>query len=332
MLKKAFSWKPGILRCVYNMAFFGGSMSKRVLLFVLANILMVATLGAIFVVFSHTSMGIRLLDRSGLELKTFAIISLVVGMGGSFLSLLMSRWIAKMGVGAKVIDPSSASGEERWVLETVHKLAKQAGITTMPEVAIYPSAEVNAFATGPTKNMALVAVSVGLMNRMSHEEVEGVLGHEITHAANGDMVTLALVQGVVNAVVMFLSYILAFAISQAMRSKNERGDSMSGYFFRHMLIQVFQMVFGMAAIMLVIAPFSRWREFRADKGGAQLSGKIKMIKALEALRDAVNIKPREPQPESLAAFKIGGGVASLFSTHPPIEDRIAALKGMTFTH
>lgn len=206
--------------------------------------------------------------------------------------------------------------EVSWLVSMVEQLARKAGLSVTPEVGIYDSMEVNAFATGPSRNRALVAFSTGLLNRMNRNEIEGVAAHEIAHIANGDMVTMTLLQGVINAFVMFFSRIIAFALSQ--NSRDEDGRSANPYF----LTMLLEMLFGVLG-MIVIAAFSRHREFRADYGGARFAGKQDMIAALQRLRQTYEMI--EPQP-ALAAFKISGGVGALFASHPPLEKRIAALQ------
>jgi heat shock protein HtpX len=239
-------------------------------------------------------------------------------MGGSFISLAISKWMAKKSVGAQVIETPSNEAE-RWLVDTVRRQAQQAGIG-MPEVAIYNSPDVNAFATGMNKNNALVAVSTGLLQSMSREEAEAVLGHEVSHVANGDMVTLALIQGVVNTFVIFLSRVIGYLVDKIV-FKTERGNGPA--FFVTMIIA--EMVLGILASIIVMW-FSRQREFRADRGGAKLAGRQKMISALERLGRV----HAEPLPDKMAAFGISGHVAGglkrLFMTHPPLEERIAALK------
>jgi len=236
-------------------------------------------------------------------------------MGGSFISLLMSKWIAKRSTGAQVITEPRNSAE-MWLLNTVQRQARAAGIG-MPEVAVYDAPEPNAFATGATKNNALVAVSSGLLRNMSQDEVEAVLGHEISHIANGDMVTLTLIQGVVNTFVIFLSRAVGYLIDRTV-FRTERGIG-PGYFITVIVLEI---VFGILATAIVCW-FSRYREFRADAGGAHLAGKRKMIAALQKLG---GLKTESTLPEQLNAFGIAGGARRLFSTHPPIEVRIAALQ------
>ena len=293
---------------------------KRIFLFMLTNLLVVVTIS---IVLNLLGVG-HYTSRYGINYEHLAIFCLVWGFGGAFISLAISRWMAKMSMGITPIDPDRAYGDERWLVETVFRLSKDAGLTTMPEVGIYDSPEINAFATGPTKSRALVAVSSGLLHRMDKSEVEGVLGHEIAHVANGDMVTMTLIQGVVNAFVMFFARVIGFAISQALAGRNENGESNPSPWINMLVVFVLEMVFSILG-MIVVSWFSRWREYHADKGGADLAGRGKMIAALEALQRAHGA-PREDTP-ALASMKIsGGGMMALFSTHPPIEDRIARLR------
>lgn len=287
---------------------------KRIFLFLATNI-------AIMLVLSVTMrlLGVEpYLNANGLNLGSLLIFAAVMGMGGSFISLAISKWMAKKSVGAVVIE-TPANEAERWLVDTVRRQAQQAGIG-MPEVAIYNSPDVNAFATGMNKNNALVAVSTGLLQSMSRDEAEAVLGHEVSHVANGDMVTLALIQGVVNTFVIFLSRVIGYLVDKVV-FKTERGNGPA--FFVTMIIA--EMVLGILASIIVMW-FSRQREFRADRGGASLAGRQKMVAALERLRRV----HAEPLPDKMAAFGISGHVAGglkrLFMTHPPLEERIAALK------
>jgi len=290
---------------------------KRVLLFIATNI-------AILVVLSITLriLGVdRILDEqgTGLDIKALLIFSAVIGMGGSFISLAMSKWSARHMTGAQIIEqPRNES--EAWLVSTVSRQAQAAGIR-MPEVAVYDSPDVNAFATGMRRDAALVAVSTGLLRNMKRDEVEAVLGHEVSHVANGDMVTLALIQGVVNTFVIFLSRVIGYIVDRVV-FKVERGH---GPAFLITTI-VAQVVLGILASTIVMW-FSRQREFRADAGGAQLAGRQKMIAALQRLQMASG---QAPLPDQLAAFGISGGVAHglkrLFLSHPPLEERIAALQ------
>jgi heat shock protein HtpX len=298
-------------------------MTKRIFLFVLVNILVTVTITAILALF-HVG---RYLPAGGLE--ELAAFCLVWGFGAAFISLALSRVMAKWFMGVQVVPPDTSDPVLRDLVDTVHGLARQAGLPALPEVGIYDSPDVNAFATGPTRSRALVAVSTGLLERLRQREVQGVLGHEITHVANGDMVTMTLIQGVVNAFVMFLSRILAFALSQAMRSRDDdRGGS---WFLQFLFVQVFQIVFGILGYM-VVCSFSRWREFRADAGGARLAGRGNMIDALRALQrlhDPEASRVTAQQSQGFQSLKISGpssGLLALFATHPPLEVRIARLE------
>ena len=286
---------------------------KRIVLFLLTNIAVMLVLGIVASLLGAD----RFLTQKGLNLSALLAFSAIFGMGGSFISLAMSKWMAKRSTGARVIEQPSNAGEA-WLLATVERQARAAGIK-MPEVAIYEGEEINAFATGMSKNNALVAVSTGLLRSMSQDETEAVIGHEISHVANGDMVTLTLIQGVVNTFVIFLSKVIGYAVDSALRGKDDRGGVGIGYYVTSMVMQI---VLGFAATMIVCA-FSRWREFHADAGGAHLAGKRKMIAALERLKAA-----HEPSslPQGMQAFGIASGVKGLFMTHPPLEERIARLQ------
>jgi heat shock protein HtpX len=287
---------------------------KRIALFLATNL-------AIVLVLSITMrlLGVEpYLNEQGLNLQALLIFAAVMGFGGAFISLAMSKWMAKRSVGAQVItDPRTQ--EELWLVQTVARQAQAAGIK-MPEVAIYDSPDVNAFATGMSKNSSLVAVSTGLLRQLTREEAEAVLGHEVSHAANGDMVTMALIQGVVNTFVMFLSRVIGHLVDKVV-FKTERGQGPA--FFVTMIIA--ELVLGVLASIIVMW-FSRQREFRADRGGADLAGRRNMINALKRLG---SLHP-QPLPDKMAAFGIaggvGGGLKRLFMTHPPIEERIAALE------
>jgi len=285
---------------------------KRVVLFLLTNLAIMLVLSVVLSV-----LGVdRFLTESGINVGALLVFSLVLGFGGSFISLLISKPMAKWSTGAQVIDGSEGP-EQRWLVDTVRKLAGKAGIG-MPEVAYYEG-EANAFATGAFKNSALVAVSTGLLQSMSREEVEAVLGHEISHVTNGDMVTLTLIQGVVNTFVVFLSRIVGYIVDKAV-FKTERGIG-PGYYIT---VIVCQIVFGILA-SLIVAWFSRQREFRADAGSASLLGSGRpMINALSRLG---GLAPGA-LPQSVATSGINNtpGFMALFSTHPPIEARIAALQ------
>ena len=287
---------------------------KRIVLFLATNF-------AIMLVLSITMrlLGVEpYLNANGLNLGSLLVFAGVMGFGGSLISLAISKWSAKTAMGVHVIEAPSNS-TEFWLLETIRKYSVEVGIK-MPEVGIYESPDVNAFATGMSKNSSLIAVSTGLLQKMTRQDAEAVLGHEVAHAANGDMVTMALIQGVVNTFVMFFSRVIGYLIDKIV-FKTERGNGPA--FFVTMIIA--ELVLGILASIIVMW-FSRRREFRADQGGASLAGRRNMIAALERL----NAQHPQPLPEKMAAFGIAGGVGSglkrLFMTHPPLEERIAALK------
>jgi len=287
--------------------------AKRIFLFLLTNILVMVTI-TILVQLLGLGRGLGGGGYAGLM-----IFCLVWGMAGSLISLALSRVMAKRMMGVQVIDPNTSDSTERTLVEIVHGLARGARLPAMPEVGIYDSPEVNAFATGPTKSRALVAVSSGLLGRMNRDEVEGVLGHEITHVANGDMVTMTLLQGIVNAFVLFFARVIAFAVSQNVREES-RG------MVNFLVVIVLQIVLSLLGA-LVVAAFSRWREFRADHGGATLAGTPKMIAALERLRR--NAEMVDTSHEALATLKIAGAPSrfmALLASHPPLEERIARLQ------
>jgi heat shock protein HtpX len=294
---------------------------KRILLFLATNILVLATISIIL-----SALGVHsYLTAYGINYQSLAIFCLVWGMGGGFISLFLSKFIAKWSMGVVTIDPRNATREERYLIEIIHNLARQAGLTTMPEVGIYRSPELNAFATGPTRNNSLVAVSSGLLTNLNRDEIEAVLGHEVSHVANGDMVTMTLVQGVVNSFAMFLSRIIAYGISVAMSRDNDRNEI--SYFTYSALTFVCDILFTLLGSILVAA-YSRWREYRADHGGARLAGREKMIAALRRLQLGSGLE--DDRAPALAAFKISRHPAwlEIFSTHPPIEKRIARLQEM----
>jgi heat shock protein HtpX len=260
----------------------------------------------------------RYISAQGIDFGALLAFAAVFGFGGAFISLAISKWSAKMAVGAQVIE-SPRNSAEYWLVETVKRQAQQAGIG-MPEVAIYDSPEVNAFATGMSRNNALVAVSTGLLERMTRDEAEAVLGHEVSHVANGDMVTLTLIQGVLNTFVIFLSRAIGYFVDRVVL-KNQEGPGL-GYFLTHIVLEI---LFGILA-SIVVMWFSRQREFRADAGGARLAGRGQMIAALQRLQ---SLHEESHLPEKVAAFGIKGGKPGwmkLFSTHPPLEERIEALR------
>ena len=296
-------------------------MSKRIILLGLTNILVVATILVLASAFGVN----RYLHAYGINYGQLAVFCLVWGMGGAFISLALSKFMAKTMMGVQVIDPDQAGPEERWLVNTVHRIAQKAGMERMPEVGIYQSPEVNAFATGPSKNNALVAVSSGILQRMDHDQLEGVLGHELSHVGNGDMVTLTLIQGVVNAFVIFLAKVLALILSN-MGRRDDREERASYGMGTYMLEQALYMVFSLLG-MLVVMAFSRWREFRADLGGAQKVGKYKMIGALKALKSTLEIRDPAMAKPAMQAFKISGGRRmSLFASHPSLDERIERLE------
>jgi heat shock protein HtpX len=292
--------------------------AKRISLFLMVNILVMITISIVL-----NLVGARhYATANGLNYDALMVYCLVWGMTGSFISLALSRVMAKWMMGVQVLDPHTNDARARWLVDTVHRLAKQSKIRVMPEVGIYNSPDLNAFATGPTKNRSLVAVSSGLLNNMSQSDVEGVLGHEMSHISNGDMVTMTLIQGVVNAFTMFLSRIIAFAISQNVREESR--------FMVRMIVTIVLDILLTFLGYMVVAYFSRRREFRADKGGARLTGKEKMIGALNALQKNYGIEVPEQSP-SIQTLKISGkrsGFMQFFSTHPPLEERIRRLQSV----
>lgn len=287
---------------------------KRIVLLVVTNFAILAVLS---VTMQLLGIDRALTNETGLNLQGLLVFAAMFGFGGAFISLFISKWMAKMSTGAQVIEvPSTPT--ERWLVETVRRQAERAGIG-MPEVAIYDAPDVNAFATGWNRNNALVAVSTGLLNNMTQEEAEAVLGHEVSHVANGDMVTLTLIQGVVNTFVIFISRVIGFFVDRVLL-KNEKGEG-PGFFIATL---VAELVLGVLASM-VVAWFSRQREFRADTGGAELAGRQKMIAALERLKGN---QEQTALPAQMSALGISGGgaIMKLFMSHPPLDERIAALR------
>jgi heat shock protein HtpX len=296
--------------------------AKRVFLFLVVNLLFMLTLGVVFSILSAFFPALQGGGYTGM-----LMLASLVGFGGALFGLMTSKWMAKRLQGVQVIDPATATGDERWLIQTTYRLAKEAGIETMPEVGIWSSPEINAFCTGPSKNSSLLAVSTGILQHMNKEELEGVLGHELSHAANGDMVTMTLIQGVVNTFV-FMATIVISNFLRGNRDSDERG--IGDFFMQHMIFNLVHMVLGLVAFVAVIGPFSRFREFRADAGGARLAGKQKMIAGLQALLDQHRVSlPSGAAAPELAAFKIDNPGSSLFSTHPSLELRIARLREMT---
>ena len=287
-------------------------MGRRILLFLITNLAVVFTVSIVL-----SLLGVdRYAVQGGMDLRSLMIFCFVWGMGGSFISLLISRWSAKRAMGIRLIEGRTGNRELDWLYDTIAKQARQANLP-MPEVGIYDSAEVNAFATGPSRSRSLVAVSTGLLRSMRPDEVEGVLAHEMSHIGNGDMVTMTLLQGVVNAFAMFLARIIAMAL--------QRRDSERSYGPNPFLVLVIQMVL-MVLGSLITAWFSRQREFRADRGGASLAGRERMVAALRRLQSTHELV--DPHQTQLATLKISGARSwlALFSTHPPLESRIAALE------
>ncbi len=292
------------------------AIGKRILLFILTNALIVISISVVL-----NLLGVQpYLTAKGIDYQSLAAFCLVWGFAGAFISLALSRVMAKWMMKVRVIDPASMVSEERWLLDAVSRFSNHVGLPKVPEVGVYESGDPNAFATGPTKARALVAVSTGLLRRLNRSEVEGVLAHEVAHIANGDMVTMTLVQGVVNAFVMFFARIVAWSLSQFV-GEEKRG------IVNFAAVLVFDIAFGLLG-MMVVAAFSRHREFRADGGGASLVGKQKMVAALKSLQNVVQVEGHAPQ--SMAAFKISAtrkrGLLALISTHPPLEVRIRRLQ------
>jgi heat shock protein HtpX len=299
-------------------------VAKRFTLLMVVNLLVMLTIGLIVSLLFH-GLATRMGGHQGLFLFCF-----VWGMGGAFISLALSRWMAKMMMGVKVVNPNTSEPELQRLVQTVHHLARSAGLSTMPEVGIYDSPEINAFATGPSRSQALVAVSSGLLARMRQYDLEGVLGHETAHIANGDMVTMTLIQGVVNAFAMFLAWALAIALSRGSDRDDDRGGNP---FIEWMLMNLFQTVF-MFLGMIVVNWFSRWREFRADAGGARFAGRDHMLSALKTLQavhegGADMAGTQKPSFQALMISGKAGGLLALFASHPPLEERIARLENPT---
>ena len=296
-------------------------MFKRWMLFFGMNILIIVMVSLVL-----NLLGVRpYLSSYGINYTSLMIFCLVWGMGGSFISLYLSKWMAKTMMGVELV---TSTGPYASLVRMVHQMAKRSGIDKMPEVGIYNSPDINAFATGPSKNNSLVAVSTGLLQKMSNDEVEGVIGHEVSHIANGDMVTMALLQGVINAFVMFFARIAAFAVSQFLRGDDEEGEGL-GFFAQIGVIMLFELIFGLLGSLLSSA-FSRFREFRADSGSAKLVGKEKMVSALRALMSTYESMPKTEG--TVKAFQISSKSSwiQLFSTHPPLEERIKALEARPF--
>lgn len=297
---------------------------KRIGLFLAVNILVVLTISVLLNV-----LGVKpYITAYGMDYQSLMIFCLIWGMGGAFISLALSRVMAKWTMGVQVISPDTREPELRELVQMVHDLSRAAHLPAMPEVGVYDSPEVNAFATGPSKSRALVAVSTGLLHRMKHDEVKGVIGHEVAHIANGDMVTMTLIQGVVNAFVMFLARAIAFALTMARgQDEDERQGTPMSYYAVQFILEIVFMILG----SMVVAWFSRYREYKADLGGARLAGRPKMIQALEALKQTFNDVdiPAQPAIQALKISSRTGGLMRLFSTHPSLEERIERLKRAT---
>ena len=289
----------------------------RIALFLATNAAILVLISIVFQVFGFE--GILAENGVDLNLQALLVMSAVIGFGGSFISLAMSKFLAKRSMGVKVIE-QPANSTEQWLVSTVQRQAQQAGIG-MPEVGIFEAAEPNAFATGMSRNNALVAVSTGLLRNMSSDEVEAVLGHEVTHVSNGDMVTMGLIQGVINTFVIFASRVIGHVVDRVV-FKTERGYGPAYY-----IVSIVAQIFLSILASIIVMWFSRRREFRADAGGASLAGRGKMIGALQALQRQQN--PHD-LPGEFAAFGISGGlgdgIKKLFMTHPPLQERIAALQ------
>ena len=293
-------------------------MFKRIFLFMLTNILVMVSVSIVLSVLGVNGY----LTSAGINYSSLMIFCLVWGFVGSGISLLMSKFMAKKMMGVEIVDERGPYGD---LVRKVHALARASGLTKMPEVGIYQSPEVNAFATGPSRNNSLVAVSSGLLNQMNADEVEGVLAHEIAHVANGDMVTMALVQGVVNAFVMFFARIAAFALQNFLNGERDDDRPAASGWAYHISVIVFELAFSFLG-MFIVAYFSRIREFRADKGGAQFAGKQKMISALKRLQQKIDLV--DDSQDAIKAMKISSkkGLMNFLSTHPSLDDRIAALE------
>mgnify|MGYP001266193429 CR=1 FL=1 len=294
-------------------------MARRILFFILTNIMVLVTIGIVLsVIASLTGYG-WYLESGTINLVSLLIFSAVVGFTGALVSLAMSRWMAKQVMGVKVLDPDGPlSDEERRLVETVHRLSRSAGLTHMPEVGIYHSPEVNAFATGPTKKRSLVAVSSGLLETMDERAVEGVLAHEVAHIANGDMVTMTLLQGVVNTFVVFLARLVAFTLSRFVKEELQP-------IVHFIAIIIFELLFAILGSIVVMA-YSRYREFHADKGGADLAGKDKMIHALRSLK--AYVERVDTSQTSMQTLKINNkpSLIKLFASHPDLDERIQRLE------
>ena len=292
-------------------------MFKRYSLFLLTNILILLTVS----LFSHFLGLDKFIEQRGINPKSILIFCLFWGFSGAFINLALSRWLTKRLMKVTIINANTVIPEFQALIEAVHVLSKRAGLYKMPEVGIYDSDEINAFATGPSRNRSLVAISTGLARRMNSDQIFGVLGHEISHIANGDMVTMTLLQGVINSFVMFFSRILSSVIT-----KNEQGQN--HYFFRYILTITFELIFGILGSLVVVA-FSRHREFRADEGSCKIAGKENMIRALQGLMEQNFQSNNNVEKSGLSALKIygkEGRFSNLFASHPPLAERLNKLQ------
>lgn len=304
-------------------------MGKRIFLFIMVNILVLVTISItlnLLQAFGVINFSM-IYKQSGINYQGLLVFCAICGFAGALISLFLSKPLAKMAMGVKVIDPDHpASRDSQLLLDVVYRLCQQVGISSMPEVGIYESPEVNAFATGAGKNSALVAVSSGLLQKMNRDEIEGVLAHEVSHVASGDMVTMTLIQGIINTFVMFFARIAAWAISNFLRKDDEEVPS---YFLQYLLVFLFEIILSILG-SFVVAYFSRIREYSADKNAAMLAGKDKMIRALTRLK--ATLSSLDNAHQSVATLKINGNQSLFFrllATHPPLEERIARLKNLT---
>lgn len=288
---------------------------QRILLFLLTNLAIMVVASTVLNV-----LGVgRFISNGQMDLQNLLIFCAVFGFSGSFISLLISKWMAKRSMNVELIE-TPRNADEQWLVNTVTELAQKAGIKT-PEIGIFPAQESNAFATGWNRNAALVAISIGMLQRFERDEVRAVLAHEIGHVANGDMITLSLIQGVVNTFVMFFARIIGFVVDKAIQGNNERSGTGIGFYVATF---VAEMVLGVLATMIVMA-FSRYREFRADEASANLSDRNSMIRALQRLQTESG-QAASAMPASMQAFAISGGIGRFFASHPPLEVRIQALR------
>jgi heat shock protein HtpX len=296
------------------------ALVKRIFLFLLLNVLVCTTISVLLAVFKVQPY----LTAFGLSVSSLMCYCLIWGMGGALVSLALSRVMARWLMGVQLLDLDTRDPQARELIDLVRSLTQEAGLP-MPQIGIFRSNEVNAFATGPSKRRSLVAVSTGLLQRMNTNQMKGVLGHELSHIANGDMVTMTLLQGVVNAFVLFLSRLLAFAVSGMLRNRENRSNNPATFAMLSIVFQVLFMILG----ALVVSAFSRWREFRADAGGADLAGKDSMVAALRGLQALQDIRDQRHEKPAFQALGISSqhrSFLSLFATHPPLEQRIRRLE------